>query len=131
MREHREAMACCDLEGVFHIGIVAHRAIKRQHHAWRDMIGLSSNMYRLSDAEELAAAYRRWMEITDELLPLADRFESQGYRVENVDRIREYYRETSLLPLDVSELSASFKRLESGEGLELDEFFDALSDSHQ
>lgn len=95
------------------------------------MIGLSSNMYRLSDAEELAAAYRRWMEITDELLPLADRFESQGYRVENVARIREYYRETSLLPLDVSELSASFENLESGEGQDLDEFFDALSDSHQ
>ena len=131
MREHCVAMACCDLEEAFRVGIIAHRAIRRQHHAWRDMIGLSSSTYRLSDAEELATAYRRWMEITDELLPMADRFESQGYRVENVDRIREYYRETSLLPLSVSELSASFAKLESGEGQDLDEFFDALSDPHQ
>jgi hypothetical protein len=127
LRDHRTAMLCRDAEEAIRIGVIAIRAIKRYHLALRELMHLPHTDFQISDSLGLTALYRRWLSVTSELLPLVEKLELEGYHVERVNRIREYFQEVSMIQCDVMGLSESFKRLEAGEGLELDEFFDSLS----
>jgi hypothetical protein len=131
MREHYAAMLCFAIEEAMEKGLAYLRATRGYHCAWRNLIRVAPDRYELSDAEDIATSYRDWMNMTDIIMPFAERLEREGYEFMCISRVRAYYRSVSRLPLEVAELNKQFEELERGEGLGVDEFFDAIPSPHK
>ena len=130
MEEHRQAMACRDLEEILGVGELIYSNLRKLHGDWMRDVEARNCPYRRADAAKLASEYARWKEASEYWLPRVESFERNGFTVDHAENVRRFYRELEPVILDVEDLASSYESLERGEGLNLDEFFDALPHSH-
>jgi hypothetical protein len=124
MRQHREAMKCRDVELALGIGVLCFQSLRHRHDDWFSAVENKHVPYRIEDAESFAEEYRQWLKAADYWLARADEFAAEGYDVEHREQLRRYRDDLSTIQLDVRASLAALGRLEAGEGLSLDEFFD-------
>jgi hypothetical protein len=125
MRRHHEAMDCGDLETVLGVGILYFQHINKYHKKWYFDVEAKRVPYRPEDAEQFANEYTRWMQGAECHLARAKELEDGGYTLNHADKIRELYELVQSANLDVRSSLEAIARLERGEGMALDDFFDA------
>lgn len=130
MAEHREAMACRDVETTLGLGILLFDNIRSRHQEWFADVQAKKQPYNINDAKGFADEYCTWKNATESWLRLVEQFEERGFSVEYANKIRSRYQDLSLIDLDVEAVSRSFENLEAGGGKDLDQFFDELQDSN-
>ena len=117
--QHVEAQRCLDVEEILGVGVMLFANIRRR---WEKCPG--------ERIEDFADAMRRWRRDTKRWLVIGKRFRESGYDVKYLTELRTCYEIVRYLDLDSRGLAEAFDRLEAGEGLDLDTFFDGLQDSH-
>ena len=130
MEQHCQAMACRVLEEILGVGELLYSNLRKLHGDWMREVEARNCPYRIADAAKLASEYASWKEASEYWLRQAEEYECEGYEVAHAATIRKFYHELEPAILDVEGLASSYESLDRGEGLNLDEFFDALPHSH-
>jgi hypothetical protein len=122
--DHDEALDCCELEARLGVGVVYFQYINSRHKKWYADVAENRAPYRVEDAEAFASEYAQWLRAANFFLGRAQELASKGCALENAAKVREYAEQISCVNLNVRESLEAIARLERGEGLSLDEFFD-------
>ncbi|MFO7907198.1 MAG: hypothetical protein ACQESR_10780 [Planctomycetota bacterium] len=129
MRHYFEAQQCLELQDMLQLGVLLYSSLKRHHDWWVEKVENGWEPFDESKAESFANQFANWRETTKFWLAIANRFEKKGYKVDRLNELRRHYEEIRSASLDVKGLRESFTRLDRGEGMDLDCFFDELQNT--
>jgi hypothetical protein len=125
---HCEAMHCRALEDSIRLGLTMLANFHRATDCWNAEVERDGRCFSWDRVQELATAYRWWLERTALLLQAITDCEGSGYQIDDAETIRNAYREISLMSLDIPQVRQSLESLEQGRGKRMAQAFDELRD---
>ncbi len=88
-REHRDAMACRDLEDTIAVGVGLGRVLLRLDDNWRDRVFRGTEEYTPEYDRLLQGFFRIWLQVTEDILRCVPPFEERFGAVSGADEARE------------------------------------------
>ena len=91
--DHKEAMACFELEELLALGIDAFKAINRADEWVRAQVVSGEAEYDVGEFEKVEVLYQQWMQCSIVVNDILSRFEKNDFDVRGADDFRRCYRE--------------------------------------
>lgn len=126
IEQHKEAMACRDLETVLGVGVLLFRQLSAKHKEWFTKAESKAIPYDVDTAQALADEFKEWKTATEFWLTVIAHFEGQDYEVDHAGRIREYYEQIKLSNLNVREAYAVREKVKKDGGIPWDSFYQEM-----
>ena len=124
--DHDKVKYCWEIEDAIEFGLSIITSINRLKDRWAFEIEKEKGKFSWEDSKKIASYYKWWLKRTKLLLSAVKVFEDFGFTVVGADKLREEYREVSLLPLNVNAVKKSVHSLEQGHGIPLSQALDGL-----